>query len=69
MPMILKSVDQIMDAEKRDMYLIDFGQFLFDCDKQLRSKRRREHRERFGSKGLRYALAALQGWLEGDPGV
>ncbi len=69
MPMILKSVDQIMDEEKRDMYFVDFGRFLSDHDKPLMSQRRQEHFEWFGSKGLRRALAAPRGWLEGDPGL
>ena len=42
-PMILKSVDQIMDEEKRDMYFVEFGWFLSDRDKQSMSKRCQEH--------------------------
>ena len=69
MPMILKSVDQIMDEEKRDMFFLDFGQFRFDGDEQLRLKRREEHFDWFAAKGLRHAPAAPRGWLEGDPGL
>ena len=67
--MILKSIDQITDEEKPDMFFIDFGQFLFDCDEQLRSKRREDHHDWFAAKGLRHAPAAPRGWLEGDPGL
>ncbi len=69
MPMILKSVDQIMDEEKRDMYFIDFGRFLLDHEEQSMLKRRQEHFEWFASKGLRHASAAPRGWMEGDPGL
>lgn len=69
MPMILKSFDQIMDEEKRDMYFIDFGRFLCGLEEQSMLKMRQEHFEWFGSKGLRHASAAPRGWLEGDPGL
>lgn len=69
MPMILKSVDQIMDEEKRDMFFIDFGRFLLDHDKQSMSQRRQEHFDWFAAKDLRHASAAPRGWLEGDPGL
>lgn len=67
--MILKSVDQIMDEEKHDMYFVDFGQFLFGDDERIMSQCRQEHFNWFAAKGLRHAPAAPTGWLEGDPGL
>ena len=69
MPMILKSIDQIMDEEKRDMYFVDFSRLLFSGDRQLMEQHRQEHFDWFASKELRHAPAAPRGWLEGDPGL
>ena len=58
LPAILKSVDQIIGEEKRDMYFVDFGRFLFDCDRQSMLRRHQEHLDWFAAKDLRHASAA-----------
>jgi hypothetical protein len=67
--MILKSVDTIMDEEKRDMFFIDFGAFYNEGFAPERARHREEHFAWFRFQGLRYVPAAPRGWLEGNPGL
>jgi hypothetical protein len=68
MPMIMQTIDEIMDAAKRDMYFIRFPHpFFTGCDKP-NPKLRIEHLAWFDANGLPYVKAAPRGWLEGDPG-
>ncbi len=68
MPFIMKTIDQIMDEEKRDMFFIRFGQPFFDRGEPRDPRPRQEQLAWFEAKGLAYAIAAPRGWLEGDPG-
>jgi hypothetical protein len=67
-PVIIKTIDQIMDEEKRDMFFIRFGQPFIDPGEPPNPKPRQEQLAWFKAKGLTYATAAPRGWLEGDPG-
>ncbi len=68
MPMIMRSVDQIMDTAKRDMFFIRFGGDCLDIDGPSDPLPRAEHLAWFDAHGLSYEIAAPRGWLEGDPG-
>ena len=68
MPMIMLSVDQIMNREKRDMYFLDMkGVTIHPTRAKLLA--RKKHFEWFAANNLKYESAAPRGWLEGDPGV
>jgi hypothetical protein len=62
----MRSVDQIMAAEKRDVFFVQFGS-PFDHDPDHPSRER--HFEWFKHHGMRWETAAPRGWLEGDPGI
>jgi hypothetical protein len=63
----MRSVDQIMAAEERDMLFVQFGASPFDNDPDHPARRR--HFDWFAAQGLRWEAAAPRGWLEGDPGI
>ena len=65
MPVVMRSIDQIMAAEKRDMFFVQFGS-PFDHDRNHPARKR--HFDWFEAHGLRWETAAPRGWLEGDPG-
>jgi len=67
MPVIIKTIDEIMSRERRDMLFVRFKQS-FTHPREACSSRQR-HLEWFDAKGLRYEIAAPRGWLEGDPGM
>jgi hypothetical protein len=56
-----------MAREKRDTVFVRFRPLSGRSAPPNPSRQR--HLEWFGSKGLRYELAAPRGWLEGDPGL
>jgi len=67
-PIILLSIDQIMDREKRDMYFIDFNVGSLDKTPAKTAARTR-HFAWFKANGLAYQAAAPRGWLWGNPGI
>jgi hypothetical protein len=58
MPIIIKTIDQIMDDEKRDTYFIQFGTDLFDFASKRNKTSRRQHFEWFKAKNLTHEIAA-----------
>ncbi len=69
MPQIIKTMDEIMDEEKRDMFFIRFGMPFGDADEPSIKTAKQEHFAWSDAKGLAYAEAAPSGWLSGDPGI
>jgi len=67
-PIAIKTIDQIMADERRDMYFIQFGRDPFDFAEKRYSNVVRRHREWFETRNLSHATAAPRGWLCGDPG-
>jgi hypothetical protein len=67
-PIAVKTIDQIMADEKRDMYFIQFGRDPFDFAEKRYPDIVRRHREWFETRNLSHATAAPRGWLCGDPG-
>jgi hypothetical protein len=65
MPMIIRTINQIMANEQRDMLFIDFQ----DGFGPRHSHWRKRHFDWFAANNLRYETAAPQGWLSGDPGI
>lgn len=65
--MIIKTIDEIMSREKRDILFVRFKQTFTRPRAACPSRKR--HLEWFDAKGLRYEIAAPRGWLEGDPGM
>ena len=63
----MRSVVQIMAAEKRDMFFVQFGGSPFSHDRDHPS--RQHHFDQFAANDPRWETAAPRGWLEGDPGV
>jgi hypothetical protein len=68
MPMIILSVDQIMDREKRDMYFLDLKGVTFD-PAPAKMAARKQHFDWCKVNKLKIKIAAPRGWLEGDPGL
>lgn len=68
MPRIIKTIDEIMDREKRDTLFIDFKALQWRRSRGENPSRQR-HFEWFDANGLTYEPAAPRGWLEGDPGI
>jgi hypothetical protein len=66
MPMLIRTIDEIMGEAKRDMLFVRFGSPPFFRSRKSR-KARRKHLDWFDAKGLTYELAAPRGWLDGDP--
>ena len=60
----MRSVDQIMDAAKRDVFFVQFD-WMSDRDHPARKR----HYDWFEAHGLRWETAAPRGFLEGDPGL
>lgn len=67
MPVTMRTTGEIMAREKRDMLFVRFR--LLSRRSAPPNPSRQRHLEWFGSRGLRYELAAPRGWLEGDPGL
>ncbi|MPR11769.1 hypothetical protein [Microvirga tunisiensis] len=67
MAKIVKTIDEIMIQENRDMLFVRFDQP--PTRRGLPNPSRQRHLDWFESRGLRYELAAPKGWLEGDPGI
>jgi len=66
MPMLIRTVDEIMGEAKRDMLFVKFGSPPFFRSRKSRAARRK-HLSWFDAAGLAYELAAPPGWLDGDP--
>jgi hypothetical protein len=67
MPALIRTVDEIMAREKRDMLFVQFRHPLL---KQLSPNPSRQHHLAwFDAKGVPYELVAPRGWLGGDPGL
>jgi len=67
MPMIVRTINEIMHAEKRDLFVVQFDPGSFP--KRRQSEWRTKHRAWFDARGLRYEVTAPSGWLEGDAGM
>jgi hypothetical protein len=67
MPKIMRTIDEIMAQEKRDMLFVRFDQS--SARSGLPNPSRQRHMEWFQAHKLRYELAAPKGWVEGDPGI
>ena len=65
LPMIMRSVDQIMAAERREMHSIRFG---WPIHQNPGHPCQTRHFDWFTAHGLHWKTAAPRGWLEGDPG-
>ena len=67
MPVLIKTIDQIVRERRRDTYFVRFADSLFaDGDALRRAKE--HHLAWFDAEGIHYEKAAPAGWLEGDPG-
>ena len=71
MPMIMRSISDIMAARQRDTLFMEFaGIHSFDDDVRSRAViARQRHFEWFEASGITWEAAAPRGWLEGDPGI
>lgn len=67
MPVIIRTTDEIMAQEKRDMLFVRFTPPFGKSAPPNLSRQR--HLDWFASKDLRYELAAPRNWLEGDPSL
>jgi len=67
MPKIIRTIEQIIAQEKRDMLFITFDHL--SARSGLPNSSRQRHLDWFDAKKLHYELAAPEGWLEGDPGI
>lgn len=73
MPMIMRSIGDIMAARQRDTLFMEFpGLQSFDIGDDARSRSviaRQRHFEWFEAMGITWETAAPRGWLEGNPGI
>ncbi len=67
MPKFIRTIDEIMAQEKRDMLFVRFEQP--SAEGALPNPSRQRHLEWLNSRNLQHELAAPEGCLEGDPGV
>jgi hypothetical protein len=67
MPNVIRTINEIMAQERRDMFFVKFGQPFRRSAAASQSRQR--HLDWFGVKGLTYELAAPAGWLEGDSNI
>ena len=67
MPQLIRSVNEVMAAETRDMHFIEFKDWPFASEGVKAA--REQHLAWFAAKGLRYEMVAPPGWMEGDSGI
>ena len=67
MPKIIRTIDEIMAQENRDVLFVRFEQP--SAEGVLTNPSRQRHLEWLNSRNLQHELAAPEGCLEGDPGV
>ena len=63
MPVLIRTLDEIMRERQADVYLLQFNIFA----KEFRTEARRQL-EWFDEREVNHEVAAPSGWLEGDPG-
>ena len=67
MPVLIKTIDEIVQERRRDTYWVRFANPFFTDRDALRLVKD-DQLGWFDEQGLEYKTAAPKGWLEGDPG-
>jgi hypothetical protein len=67
MPELIRTVDEVMAAEGRDMCFVLFGSWPFATEASPAARKR--HLAWFATRGLRTETVAPEGWLEGNTGI
>lgn len=67
MPIIIKTIDEIVRARGRDTYWLRFAASLF-ADRGALRHAKKDHFAWFADQSLAFEIAAPMDWLEGNPG-